>query len=1242
MKFFALEASPTMRLLRRLLGSAPPPDATIAAPSQDPCLTKSAIALEGDQTDLAPPDESAAQPDEAVAAPHQDAFLTDLELTLADDQANAAPSDELAASPDAAIAEPGESASWPEPDSELAIDPLLEPAHEAHFTPPKIAPDIDLNQFFKSHDDAETPITMKNLTQVAPSLNNSNHQTVTSPHPYPEGDEQLNQPGGVFGVANRMRQAETIDELFEATVSEMRQHLQVDRALIYRFQGDHHGIMVAESMTSGYTPTLKESLPAIAFGAKQPQDYQHQSFIALNEIVPSAIAPYQLQLLDRFQVKASLSLPIWISDQLWGLLIVQQCDTDRQWSAADINWLDQVARELRLNLQPVVARAYKHRQAEQDRIVAKVIQKIHQSLDVASVFATTTQEVRQQLKCDRVAVYRFNPDWSGQFVSESVGKNWTALVGLELETAWADTHLQETLGGRYRHNETIKVDDIYNVGHSPCHIEILEGFEVKAYTIAPIFDGETLWGLLAAYQNSGPRHWESAEVNLLVQVGRQFGLAIRQAEYLEQVRSQTMQLSQEADRGQAVARVIDKLRQTTDIDTIFKTTTQEVRKLLDIERLTIYKFRADFFGDFVAESGTRGLPLLVGSGWEDTYLHEHQGGRFRTNEPLAIDNIYTAGLTDCHVEILEGYGIKACLVVAIFQGQQLWGLLSAFQNSAARHWREEDIQLMMRMSAQLGLALQQAEYVEQLRQQAAAAKQATEQASLVIKIGNLIRQSFDLQKTFKATAREIRSFLQADRVAIFKFEPGYSDGHTIAEDVTPGYVSALAVKVTDHCFGASMAEQYQKGRIWMIDDLYQAGIEPCYIEVLAQFQVRANLVVPLLKGDELWGLFCIHQCSGPRHWQDGDIEFTKQIATQLNFAIQQDEYVSQLQDRSQQLATSADREKNAKELLQQEVIQLLMAVRPALAGDLTARAPVTDTEVGTVADAYNNTLGSLRQIVTQMQTAAHHVAHTTETSGTAITTLAMQAQTQLQAIDHALGQVQLMVDSTAAVETNAQQVEAAVQQANQTVLAGDAAIDRTVDEMEDIRETVLETSQRLQRLSESSRKISRIVNLIGSFTTQTQLLALNASIEATRAGEFGRGFGVVADEVRSLARQSANAATEIEQLVQEIQAGTAEVSTAMEMGMQQVESGTLVVNEARENLNAIVLATAQISHLVTGITQATQAQNHECQSVTQTMTKVAAIATQTSVDSATISASFQDLLATAQDLQSKSEQFKVD
>jgi methyl-accepting chemotaxis protein PixJ len=235
-----------------------------------------------------------------------------------------------------------------------------------------------------------------------------------------------------------------------------------------------------------------------------------------------------------------------------------------------------------------------------------------------------------------------------------------------------------------------------------------------------------------------------------------------------------------------------------------------------------------------------------------------------------------------------------------------------------------------------------------------------------------------------------------------------------------------------------------------------------------------------------------------------------------------------------------------------------------------------------------------------------------------------------------------MVEFTEAVESNAQQVDKAVQQANQTVRQGDAAMNRSVDGILAIRETVAETSKRLKRLSESSQKVSRVVNLISNFTTQTQLLALNAAIEATRAGEYGRGFVVVADEVRSLARQSAEATTEIEQLVQEIQEGTAEVSTAMETGIQQVAQGTNLVTDARQHLSAIVEATSQISQIVESITEATQVQTQQFQSVSQTMTDVAAIANKTSAESIEISTSFKELLAMAQNLQTSADQFKVD
>lgn len=174
--------------------------------------------------------------------------------------------------------------------------------------------------------------------------------------------------------------------------------------------------------------------------------------------------------------------------------------------------------------------------------------------------------------------------------------------------------------------------------------------------------------------------------------------------------------------------------------------------------------------------------------------------------------------------------------------------------------------------------------------------------------------------------------------------------------------------------------------------------------------------------------------------------------------------MEQVRKQSEQLTQIAQREKETKEQLQQRAIQLLLVVRPALSGDLTVRAPITDDEVGTIADAYNNTLQSLRRTVTQLQSAGSIVVQTCQGSESNFSALATQAQEQLQSLNRALEQIQLMVNSTAVVATDAQQVELAAQRANQTVRQGDAAMNRTVDGILAIRETVTETSKLINPL----------------------------------------------------------------------------------------------------------------------------------------------------------------------------------
>lgn len=206
--------------------------------------------------------------------------------------------------------------------------------------------------------------------------------------------------------------------------------------------------------------------------------------------------------------------------------------------------------------------------AERERAITQVIQRMRQTLDLETIFAATTQELRQVLNCDRVVAYRFNPDWSGEFVAESVGKGWISLIeehknhpnlmegSVENERCVVqlldsqhnhvlDTYLQETQGGVYSRGASfLCVPDIYKTGFDPCYINLLERFQARAYITVPIFCGSQLWGLLASYQNCVPRQWKTGEINIVVQIGNQLGVALQQAELLAQTQRQSQALQQ--------------------------------------------------------------------------------------------------------------------------------------------------------------------------------------------------------------------------------------------------------------------------------------------------------------------------------------------------------------------------------------------------------------------------------------------------------------------------------------------------------------------------------------------------------------------------------------------------------------------------------------------------------------------------------------------------------------------------
>jgi GAF domain-containing protein len=779
------------------------------------------------------------------------------------------------------------------------------------------------------------------------------------------GQSLLEQQQVLTRAIARIRESLELDEILKTTAREVRQFLESDRVGVFRFdpQRDWEGKFVAEDQDGKWKSALAEQIYDSCFSERFATLYQKGRIHTIADIHQDQLSDCYRQILQNFQIRANIVVPLHKGKELWGLLCVHQCSRPRQWQSWEIDFIGQIAEHLSIALQQAeyleLAKSQaaqlahtqeQQRTVERQKALTLTIEKIRQSLDLNTIFQTATTEVRKLLNADRVTIYRFNPDWGGEFVAEAVVSGWQPFLQQQqnnpqfghnisecslknLAAPVPDTYIQATQGGPFSPESVFRIcDDIYQAGFSDCYIRALERYQTRAYTIVAIYHEQKLWGLLAASQNSGSRHWESDEIAVLVQIGAQLGVALQQAQYLQKVETQAQQLAKAAERQKALLTTVEKIRQSLNLHTIFETATQEVRPLLEVDRVAIYRFNSDWSGTFVAESVAKGWTPVLGTNpfLKDTYLQETQGGRYVNNETLAVDDIYCMDYGNCHLSLLEQMQVRAYAIAPIFQGCTLWGILAAYQNSAPHHWQDEEINLLVQISSQLGVALQQAELLERAQRWAEQQQQRAEQQKTVTRAIARIRESLDLKTIFKTTTTELRQLLAVDRVATFHFsEEANWSGIFVSEDVGPGWEAAIYAGVEDHCFNKTFAFQYQQGRIQAIADIYDAGLSDCYVAMLERFQIRANLVMPLFKGDELWGLLCIHQCSGSRVWKDAEIEFVKQIAENLSVALQQVDLLEQTQRQKEQLARTVQD-------LKQSQTQLIQSEKMASLGQLVA------------------------------------------------------------------------------------------------------------------------------------------------------------------------------------------------------------------------------------------------------------------------------------------------------------------
>ncbi|MDQ3288109.1 MAG: methyl-accepting chemotaxis protein [Pseudomonadota bacterium] len=326
---------------------------------------------------------------------------------------------------------------------------------------------------------------------------------------------------------------------------------------------------------------------------------------------------------------------------------------------------------------------------------------------------------------------------------------------------------------------------------------------------------------------------------------------------------------------------------------------------------------------------------------------------------------------------------------------------------------------------------------------------------------------------------------------------------------------------------------------------------------------------------------------------------------------------------------------------QEAIMRLLDEMGSLAEGDLTVKATVTEDMTGAIADSINFAVEQLRSLVQTITDTSVQVASSAQETQATAMHLAEAAEHQAQEISSASDRISEIAASINQVSKNSAESADVAQRSVQIATKGAGVVRQTIAGMDSIRDQIQETSKRIKRLGESSQEIGSIVELINDISEQTNILALNAAIQAASAGEAGRGFAVVADEVQRLAERASNATKRIETLVQTIQSDTNEAVSSMEQTTSEVVAGARLAEDAGTALGEIEKVSSDLSGLIQGISSAAQQQSGAAANITVTMNTIQQITSQTTQGANQTAQSIGNLAQLAADLRRSVADFKL-
>ncbi|MEB3282680.1 MAG: GAF domain-containing protein [Lyngbya sp.] len=697
-------------------------------------------------------------------------------------------------------------------------------------------------------------------------------------------------------ITAQMRESISIDELLKTVVREVRSALKTDRVVICKLTSNFQGKVITESVESQCSSLLNAEIvdPRLARYAEQYRRGQVQAIANINQ---AGLDEQIVNQLKTLQVKASLVVPIYARNinlngekkpadkQLYGFLIAHQCRQPRSWHSSDVEFFRGISLQLNYALDELLLIQQQQAIIQQARRLNQINDRLRQFTQVSEILMVAVEETRDALKCDRVLVYQFGPEWDGKIIAESVDSQWPAAIGAEIDDpCFAKRYVQPYQRGRVK-----ATDDIYQAGLTECHLNQLEPFAVRANLVAPILVENQLKGLLVAHQCSGPRAWTELDIDLIRSAGIHLGYALDQALALEQQQAA-------AQKAKILNNITHQLRNIKTIERVFDLIVDQIRQLFKTDQVFIYKYHENGSGTVIAESVVNNLPNLLGQTIDNGEFTEEDLKILRRKRVYQIDNLRNCELNTQlsnfrpYRQLLTASQTKSHLIAPLIAPSQLHGLLIINDTANSRVWQDSELDFIKQLTAQVSLALDQLTLLQQ--QQTGA-----EQERRLNQIHAILQESLTPSEIFNIVVGETRAVLNVDRVTIYQFETQWQ-GTIVAESVAPQFPSALGNQLYDP--GSTHDIQpYLQGEIIAIADIKQASLQAFHLRQLKELQVQAKLVAPIIAKQKLHGLLIVHHCSESREWQPHEINFLRQLAVSVGHALNQI-FLQQQQQATQQ------------------------------------------------------------------------------------------------------------------------------------------------------------------------------------------------------------------------------------------------------------------------------------------------------------------------------------------------------